>query len=64
MSVSQSVLFSPGDSTTSVDVGIISDFVLEFLERFQLVLSSTNDTRVSLEPGMISTTIEIIDTSG
>ena len=64
ISISQSLLFSPGETRAAVDVGIISDSILEFPERFQLIISSTNDSRVDPEPGRTSAIIEILDTSG
>ena len=62
---SETLLFVPGESaSTTLSVGVTSDSVVEFTERFLLALSSTNDSRVLIDSDRRGTEVEIQDTSG
>ena len=56
--------FGPGISSAVATAAIIPDTVLEYSEQFFLSLSSTNDTRVTIQPDREMTVIEIVDSSG
>ena len=47
-----------------MNITILSDKVLELNEQFHLTLTSTNDSRLTIDPERKSAAIEIVDTSG
>ena len=61
---SESLVFLPGQSSATLTVGVMTDSVVELTERFLLTLTSTNNSRVVIEPGRKMTAVEILDTSG
>ena len=63
LSLSLTVVISPGESSREVAIVVLQDRVLELNEQFTVSLFSTDEDRVTLTPNQNVTTIEIIDTT-